>query len=195
MNVLVACEESQTVCKAFLQFGVNAFSCDIKDCSGGMPERHLKGDCFQFIEHPELIGIKNWDLLIAHPPCTYLAKSGACNNQIDPSRIEKGFSAAQFFYRLWNCGIPRICIENPVPQRRFGLPPYSQTVQPYQFGDPYSKLTLLWLKGLPPLISTVPSYDEYESWCSIHRSATIRSKTFPGIAYSMAQQWSFYDLM
>lgn len=193
MNLLVCCEESQTVCKAFLEKGVNAFSCDIKPCSGGLPDRHLQGDCKLYIESPELIGINHWDIIIAHPPCTYLSKAGACNNQRDPTRIEKGFSAAQFFYYFYNLDVPMICIENPVPQKIFGLPPYSQSVQPYNFGDPYSKLTLLWLKGLPPLIPTVAPYDEYVSWCKVHRSPTIRSKTFLGIAQAMADQWSFYE--
>lgn len=183
MRVLVACEESQRVCLAFRDRGHEAFSCDLKPCSGGFPEYHLQTSVFEVLND-------RWDLLIAHPPCTFLAKSGACCNKKDPSRIEKGFLAAQFFYDLWNCEVPRICIENPVPQRRFGLPPYSQTIQPYNFGDWYSKLTLLWLKNLPPLIPTVIGFPD-ASWCAIHRDATIRSKTFPGIANAMANQWSF----
>lgn len=121
MNLIVACEESQTVCKAFLKRGVNAFSSDIKPCSGGLPDRHLLGDCRHFIENPSDAGVSHWDMIIAHPPCTYLARSGACNNQRDPSRIEKGFQAAEFFYYFYNLDIPKICIENPVAQRRFGL--------------------------------------------------------------------------
>ena len=177
MNLIVACEESQTVCKAFLKRGVNAFSSDIKPCSGGLPDRHLLGDCRHFIENPFEAGVSHWDMVIAHPPCTYLARSGACNNQRDPSRIEKGYQAAEFFYYFYNLDIPKICIENPVAQRRFGLPPYSQTVNPKDFGEPFSKLTLLWLKGLPPLISVSPAFEDYKSWCMIHHNPTVRSKT------------------
>lgn len=202
MNVLVACEESQIVCKEFLKFGHNAFSCDLKECSGGRPDRHIIGDCLRLLsdnvsfytcdEHLHVVD--KWDLLIAHPPCTYLAKSGACNNKNDPTRIPKGFLAAQFFYKIYNCNIERVCIENPVPQRIFKLPPYSQTVQPYNFGEPYSKLTLLWLKNLPPLINTTCSLkDESLQWCKLHSSATQRSKTFKGIAEAMANQWGCYE--
>lgn len=183
MRILVACEESQVVTLAFREFGHDAFSCDLKPCSGGYPEFHIQRSCLDILDD-------GWDMMIGHPPCTFLAKSGACNNQRDPSRIEKGYSAARFFYALWNCDIPRICLENPVPQKRFGLPPYSQTIQPYDFGDWYSKLTLLWEKNLPPLIPTVIGYPD-ASWCAVHRDATIRSKTFPGVARAMAQQWSF----
>lgn len=200
MNVLIACEESQTVYKEFLKLGHNAFSCDIKPCSGGLLDRHIQGDClkllFNGVDFITCDGyyhfVDKWDLLIAHPPCTYLAKSGACNNPKDPSRIEKGFRAAEFFYKFYNCDIERVCIENPVPQKRFKLPPYSQSIQPYNFGDPYSKLTLLWLKNLPPLINTSCSLkDESKSWCLIHSTSTLRSKTFKGVAEAMANQWSF----
>lgn len=185
MKVLVACEESQRVCLAFRYRGHEAYSCDLKSCTGGFPEYHIQGDALDQLRY-------KWYLLIAHPPCTYLAKSGACNNNRDSSRIEKGFEAKDFFMKFYNADIPRICIENPVPQRRFGLPKYSQTVQPYNFAvceeDFYSKLTLLWLKGLPPLIPTVIGFPD-ESWCKKHHGATLRSKTFPGIAHAMANQW------
>lgn len=181
MRVLVACEESQTVCKQFRLNGHEAFSCDIQDCSGGFPEWHIKGSCLDVLDD-------GWDLLIAHPPCTYLTKAGACNIPSDPSRIKKGYEAKEFFMKLYNADIPHICIENPVPMARFDLPHWTQTVNPCDFGDPWTKLTCLWLKNLPPLIPT-SFVDNSKSWCSYHRSAKIRSKTFRGIAEAMANQW------
>lgn len=111
MKVLVACEESQTVCKAFRERGHLAYSCDIKDCSGGHPEWHIKGDCVPVIEH------NSWDMIIAHPPCTYLAVAGACNLKkngvIDIQRYEKMLQAREFFMYFYNLQGVRLCIENP----------------------------------------------------------------------------------
>ena len=196
MRVLVACEESQRVTTAFRKRGHLAFSCDIKDCSGGHPEWHIKGDV---IEHLKSVPINYYDLIIAHPPCTYLSVAGACNsyknNQVNRGRFEEQRKAKDFFMFFYNFnGCKRICIENPRAMKSAGLPPYSQVIQPYDFGDDYSKQTLLWLKGLPYLIPTVIEFNRRSaapSWTALNRSSAVRSKTFNGIAEAMAQQWSF----
>lgn len=198
MRVLIACEESQRVCLAFREQGHEAFSCDIKDCSGGHSEWHIKGDV---IEHLKAAPPFYYDLIIAHPPCTYLSVAGACNfyNKVTGEKNEARFEQQRqakdffmFFYNYANC--KRICIENPRPMKTAGLPPYSQVIQPYDFGDEWSKQTLLWLKGLPYLFPSVMVTNRRSaapSWVAANRSATIRSKTFNGIARAMAQQWNF----
>lgn len=197
MRVLIACEESQTVCKAFRAKGHEAYSCDIQDCSGGHPEWHIKDDVLKHLE--------GWDLIIAHPPCTYLTPAGACNIPKDPSRIQKGHEAAEFFMRILNAPCDRIAVENPPPMKRFGLPQYSQIVYPYMFGEKYTKRIGLWLKGLPPLVPTdvvsvedMPRYKHiypktgklktYSLWYQQGHSKH-RSKTFKGVAEAMADQW------
>ena len=193
MRVLVACEESQRVTMAFREMGHTAFSCDLQRCSGGHSEWHIRGDCFSVIES------ESWDLVIAHPPCTYLAKSGSCNlvnarGEIkDFERYEKMLSAREFFMRFYMLDDSiKVCIENPVPMARADLPPYSQIIQPFQFGERYSKQTCLWLKGLPLLMPECYTLNKRkfgESWCGVHRSPKIKSKTFQGIANAMAKQW------
>lgn len=203
MKVLVACEESQEVCKAFRRKGHEAYSCDLQECSGGHPEWHIQADAL------ELLKLK-WDLIIAHPPCTYMSAAGACRmypraGEIDQNRLEKGLAAKEFFMQFYNADCPRICIENPRPLKCIGLPQETQAIQPYDFGEPWSKLTFLWLKGLPPLMATeiVLDYKPYVS-CGTSRNKgrpdkagasrkggaqKVRSKTFPGIAHAMAEQW------
>ena len=222
MNVLVACEESQTVCKAFRDLGHNAFSCDLQPCSGGHPEWHILGDVRDVLE-PRYYGdpegakgiifftsegsfypheISHWDLIIAHPPCTYLSKASAVRlfpgGKLDYSRYEKGLAAKEFFLSFLYCSCPRVCVENPVPLHIFNLPRSSEVIQPYEFGDKFVKKTYLWLKGLPPLMPTSISYDNklWVSAGSCNRnnvglivSQKLRSKTFPGIARAMAFQW------
>lgn len=201
MKVLVACEESQAVCKAFREQGHEAYSCDLEQCSGGHPEWHIQCDAL------ELLKLK-WDLIIAHPPCTYLTNAGAVrmrvNGEIVPERYQKAMEAKAFFLKFLNAECQRIAMENPVPMAIVGLPPYTQIIQPYQFGHPYSKRTCLWLKGLPPLVPTelVEHYEPYVNGGSKdangnyrrftgrnERDQKTRSKTFPGIARAMAQQW------
>ena len=191
MNVLVACEESQTVTSAFRALGANAFSCDIKSCSGGHPEWHYQCDCFDVIEHPP-IGIE-WDLLIAHPPCTYITKAGACNfymrDQFE-SRLASQREAVDFFMRLYDLPIKKICIENPVPMKMAGLPPWTQVIYPELFGSLFTKQTCLWLKGLPPLLPYfTDSCLDLKSLCAVKRSAAQRSKFPPEVAKAMAEQW------
>lgn len=204
MYVLVACEESQEVCKAFRALGHIAFSCDLQECSGGHPEWHLKCNVL------DIINYFNWDLIIAHPPCTYISAAGACRmypkkGQIDPERFAKAMEAKEFFMQLLSCNCKRVCIENPRPLKCVELPKETQRIQPYQFGEPWSKETYLWLKGLPELVPTdiVDDYKPYVS-CGTSRNkgnadkagasraggaAKMRSKTFPGIAKAMAEQW------
>lgn len=180
MKILVACEESQVVCKAFRERGHEAYSCDIQKCSGEYPEWHIQDDVRKHL--------KGWDMIIAHPPCTYLSKAGAPQIVKDPERIEKGFQAKEFFMEIMKADCAKICIENPTPMKRFGLPEPDCIIEPWEFGEPYTKRTLLWLKNLPPLLPTEIVLNT-RSWTKIKRTAKQRSKTFPGIAKAMAEQW------
>lgn len=219
MKVLVACEESQRVCTAFRERGHEAFSCDMQECSGGHPEWHICGDVLPLLNGNVPFQTSDgkahridgrWDLIIGHPPCTYLSNAGACRlyphkGQLDQARYQKGLEAKKFFMAILSADCPRIAVENPVPSTVFGLPKCSQEIQPYQFGHPYTKKTRLWLKGLPPLFSTeivepVGPYvcgnsDIWKKQAAAGRvygkekSAKHRSKTFPGIAQAMAEQW------
>ena len=151
MKVLIACEESQRVCIAFRERGHEAYSCDIQDCSGGHPEWHIKGDALEAIRGGTIVtcdgvshDIGKWDLLIAHPPCTYLSNAGACRlyprkGELDVERYFKGLEAKAFFLALLNADVPHVAVENPVSSKVFGMPPHSQEIQPYQFGHPYTK--------------------------------------------------------
>lgn len=201
MKVLIACEESQRVCIAFRNKGHEAYSCDIMECSGGHPEWHIKADAL------ELIKIK-WDLIIAHPPCTFLTNAGArhlwAGHQLNQERYQKGLEAKVFFETLLNADCAKVCVENPIPSKVFELPPYTQAIQPYEYGHPYTKKTCLWLKGLPKLEPT-NIVEPIATWCPSgsyshkhgeqHRGmfttdrARNRAKTFEGIAQAMADQW------
>lgn len=203
MDVLVCCEESQRVCIAFRDKGHNAFSCDLQDCSGGFPGYHIVCDCLNLIngncsfytQDGKYHTInKCWDLIIAHPPCTYLSKAGATllynkNHEIiDFDRLKKGFNAVAFFNKILNADCDKICIENPTPLKVFNLPKHTQVIQPFEFGSFATKRTLLWLKNLPYLMPTdlcIPVF----SYTSSVRTSKDRSKTFPGIAQAMAEQW------
>lgn len=200
MRILVACEESQAVTIELRRLGHEAYSCDIQPCSGGHPEWHIQGDAL------ELIKLK-WDMIIAHPPCTYLTTAGSVRlfdhdgNVKDHERYQKGVSAAEFFMAFWEADCPRVAIENPLPMRCFGLPKYSQIIHPYMFGDPWYKRTCIWVRGLPVLIPVeahsipkghwVYADSDYKSdELRGHKNAKMRSKTFPGIARAMAEQWA-----
>ena len=217
MNILIACEESQEVCKAFRAKGHNAFSCDLQECSGGHPEWHIMGDVRLILDPPTMIftcdglrhHIPKWDLIIAHPPCTYLSNAGArwlwAGHKLNKERHAKGIEAKEFFMRLWTADCPLICIENPIPSIIYNLPAYNQVVQPYEYGHPYSKKTCLWLKGLSPLKPTeiIEDHKPFVSSGSYSKthdpkykgasrkggSARSRSHTFSGIAKAMAEQW------
>lgn len=207
MKVLVACEESQRVCAAFREKGHEAYSCDIIPCSGGHPEWHINEDVLQVIRGGTVMtmdgkahDIGKWDMMIAHPPCTYISNAGARflypNHVLNEERIRKGIAATHFFIRLLYANIDKICVENPTPSSVYMLPKPTQTIQPWMFGHPVQKRTCLWLKGLPKLTPTQVC-DERESskiagnWFNRggkDRQAN-RSKTFPGIARAMAEQW------
>lgn len=233
INVLIACEESQRVASAFRARGFNAFSCDIQECTGGHPEFHINDDVLPYLNPKRLTvtgeyGIlfstcdgkhhlicDRWDLIIAHPPCTYLSNAGACRlyphkGQIDEERYQKGLEGKAFFMKMLNADCHRIAVENPVPSRIFGLPEKTQVIQPYEYGHPYTKKTYLWLKGLPMLMPThiVTPLGGYVCGNSAiwkkqaaaggvvgkEKDAKHRSKTFPGIALAMAAQWGDYLL-
>lgn len=201
MRVLVACEESQEVCKAFRAKGHEAYSCDVQECSGGHSEWHIQGDVLPLLK-------EKWDLIIAHPPCTYMSKAGARSmyltaGNVNQERLEKALQAKEFFMQFMNADCDKICIENPTPLKIVGLPKESQVIQPYQFGHPYSKRTLLWLKGLPELKPTniLTEYTPYlpsntggfargkGGSRGVAHNAKDASKTFSGIARAMAEQW------
>ena len=207
IKILIACEESQEVCKAFRELGYNAFSCDLQDCSGGHPEWHIKGDALE-----EAYSGK-YDMMIAHPPCTYMSKAGArwmypTAGNLDAKRFEKAMEAKEFFLKLLNAPIKYIAVENPVPLKVVGLPKYSQAIQPYEYGHPYSKKTLLWIKNLPTLTPTdiVNNYTPYlpsntggvnrgqKHSRGVAKNAKESSKTFTGVAKAMAEQWGKYLL-
>lgn len=151
MKVLVACEESQEVCKAFRALGHEAYSCDIQEPSGGHPEWHILGDAVDVVNRPTGVittmdgatHIVTWDLLIAHPPCTYLSNAGARHlwkgHQLQADRVMFGIKARDFFMEFYRANIPLVAVENPVPSKVFVMPEYSQIIQPYQFGHPYTK--------------------------------------------------------
>lgn len=140
MRVLVACEESQAVCKAFRAKGHEAYSCDLEAPSGGHPEWHLQVDALQMLK-------LEWDLIIAHPPCTYLTNAGAVrmrvNGEVVKERYERAMQAKDFFLKFLYAKCPKIAVENPTPMKLIGLPPYTQAIQPYEYGHPYSKRTCL----------------------------------------------------
>lgn len=144
MRVLVACEESQTVCAAFRERGHEAYSCDIQPCSGGHPEWHLQCDAL------ELLKLK-WDMIIAHPPCTYLTNAGArwlwAGYKLNQERYQKGLDAKAFFMAFYNADCPKIAVENPVPSAVFEMPPYTQVIQPYEFGTHTAKRPVFGLKA------------------------------------------------
>ena len=218
MNVLIACEESQRVCIVFRDKGHNAFSCDILPCSGGHREWHICGDVLPLLNgncvFRTMDGVKHridgkWDLLIAHPPCTYLSNAGArwlyAGGELNAERYRKGLEGKKFFMAMLNADCPRIAVENPIPSSIYDLPQYTQIIQPYQFGEPWSKKTCLWLKGLDKLQPT-NIVEDYKPYCSSGSysgthdpkykgasrkggSSKSRSKTFYGIAKAMAEQW------
>ena len=211
MNILVACEESQRVTTEFRRVGHNAFSCDIIDQSGGHPEWHIKQDVVPLLngnckftttdgtEH-EING--RWDLIIGHPPCTYISNAGArhlyLKGVLNEERLRQGIEATHFFLRILYADCDHIAVENPIPSSIYCLPPHTQVIQPYNFGHPFKKKTCLWLKGLPELKHTkeIPP-EECQStkiagnWFN-HGGKDRqrnRAKTFPGIAKAMAEQW------
>lgn len=221
MNILVACEESQAVCIELRKQGHNAFSCDIVDCSGGHPEWHIKSDVIPLLngycDFETCDGVKRslpkeWDMIIAFPPCTYLTVTGNRWFNVERygekaiERIKNREEAIQFFLTIANAQCNRIAIENPVGVMSTHWRKPNQVIQPWMFGDLAEKKTCLWLKGLPTLqptkIVTPPPRQKFESgktmpewyaklWhLSKEDRAKERSKTFPGVARAMATQWT-----
>lgn len=211
MKVLVACEESQRVCTEFRKLGHESYSCDIEPCSGCHPEWHIQCDVIPLLNgyctfatmdgENHYINDK-WDLIIAHPPCTYLSNAAARflypKGVLDEDRLKLGLEAKVFFMKIYNADCEKIAIENPIPSKVYELPKYTQTIQPYEFGHPYQKKTCLWLKGLKPLQPTDVLPKEKRQSTKIagnwfnkggKERQKNRAKTFPGIAKAMAEQW------
>ena len=234
LKVLVACEESQRVCTAFRELGHEAYSCDILEPSGGHEEWHIQGDVLEILNPKDHLGdfeapdrfisfrtmdgkyheVQQWDIIIAHPPCTYLTVTG--NRWFNVERygdkaIERHklrAEAAEFFMKFANAECKHICIENPVGYMSTHYRPADQCIQPYMFGDPFEKKTCLWLKNLPKLQPTnivkPPPRMKFESGRSMpawyaeawhlpeKERAKLRSQTFKGIAQAIAKQFSSY---
>tara|TARA_R110000787_G_C13443348_1_gene446656 strand:- start:28075 stop:28677 length:603 start_codon:yes stop_codon:yes gene_type:complete len=197
MRVLVACEYSGRVRDAFRKLGHDAMSCDLLPSDNPIPGCHYQGDVFDIIND-------GWDLMIAHPPCTYLSNSGVCHLHKDPSRWPKMFDGAAFFKKLLEANIPRIAIENPImhgyAKTLIGGVKQTQLVQPWMFGHTEQKATCLWLKGLTHLIETNNVKAEMMLLPKSERERLhylppspdrwkIRSTTYQGIANAMAEQW------
>lgn len=203
MKILVACEESQTVTIELRNLGHEAYSCDIEECSGGYPQWHIKGDVLMELN-------KEWDMIIAFPPCTHLSAAGAPSwkkKQEDGRQQE----AIEFVYKIRDAKCNRIAIENPTGKLNTSWRKPDQILNPFQFGDPFKKRTCLWLKGLKKLENTNLVYPEFHYTSNSTRggklkdgsrkksalpifkawdSAKERSKTFTGIAKAMAEQWT-----
>jgi len=204
MRVLVGCEESQAVTKELRKLGHEAFSCDILECSGGKPKWHIKGDIIPILK-------QGWDMLIAFPPCTHLATSGARHFQqkIKDGRQQQGID---FFMAMINAPINKIAVENPIGIMSTKYKKPDQIIQPWMFGDKAQKSTCLWLKNLPKLKATdIVEKGEFFEFVSKKgqrkrmplwyyqalkkaktpaERSTLRSKTFNGIAKAMAEQWT-----
>ena len=202
MKVLVACEYSGIVRDAFTTKGHDAWSCDILPTES--KGNHYQGDVLEYLD-------KHWDLIIAHPPCTYLSNAAACRlypkkGNIDKNRFEKGLKAKEFFMKFYNNSCKKIAIENPVSSKIFNMPKFTQEIQPYEYGHPYTKKTRLWLKNLPKLKPTnIIEKSEVKTFIEsgtsrykntnknknryVARGQKDRSKFWSGIAEAMADQW------
>lgn len=205
LNVLIACEESQTECLAFRVLGHRAFSCDLQPCRKGTPtETHVIGDVRQlFGDHLSFKtqdgkrhSVSHWDLIIAHPPCTYLCKCGSPwmykDGELDPDRVKLQDDARQFFYECLGAPAKYVAVENPLPMARAQLPKPTTFICPSWFGVKYTKKTLFWLKNLPPLMPVI-IHSHPKEYVKSSRGK-YRSRTFPQVAEAMAKQWSAYIL-
>ena len=196
MKILIACEFSGIVREEFKKLGHDAWSCDLLPTE--IPGKHIQDDVLKHLDD-------GWDLMIAHPPCTYLSRAGTRwlfpKGKLNQERYEKGLKAKEFFMRFINANIPMIAIENPVPHKVFEIPKETQMIQPFYFGHKVQKTTYLWLKNLPKLKSTNTLFKqnapEYyicnKGWrhskFTANWDAKKKSKTFSGIAKAMAKQW------
>lgn len=204
LNVLIACEESQRVCSAFRSLGHRAFSADLQKCAGKHPEWHICGDVRSlFVNSPSFKTmdgkrhhLSRWDLIISHPPCTYLCRASlpnmVINGVLQKDRFQKMLLGRKFFFECLNAPARYVAVENPLPMARAKLPKPTTFIQPYWFGSRWSKKTLLWLKNLPPLMPTCinPNHKQLV----YYSSGKYRSRTDPGVANAMATQWSEYIL-
>lgn len=217
MNCLVACEESQAITKQLRRLGHNAFSCDLQKCSGGFPEWHIVGDCLALLNGYVNFTVENgdsycigskWDLIIAHPPCTYLSFAGNKYFNVEKygdkarERIKQRESAADFFMKVWAADCDHLAIENPVGYMNTAFRKPDQIINPYEFGDNARKRTCLWIRGLPLLVSDylveAPAPVGYSGgkkryfteMCHGSERQKLRSKTFSGIARAMAYQYT-----
>ena len=191
MKVLVACEYSGIVRDAFAAKGHDAWSCDILPTES--PGNHFQGDVLEHLD-------KGWDMMIAHPPCTYLSNAGARflypKGKLNKDRYKLGLKAKKFFMQLYNAPIDKICVENPISSKIFALPKYSQIIQPYEYGHPIQKRTCLWLKNLPELKPTNIIFERQSTkipgnWFNKGGKdrQKNRSKFFDGFAKAMVDQW------
>ena len=218
MKILVACEESQAVTRELRRLGHEAYSCDIIPCSGGHPEWHIMQDVLPLLngycEFSSMNGEAHyirgkWDMIIAFPPCTKTSNAGARHlwkgGKLNIKRYYDGLCGKALFLAIWAADCDKVIIENPTPSRIFDFPAPTQAIQPYEYGHPYTKKTLLWERGVAPLQPTNIVTPE-KTWCPSgsysglhndkHRGvftkdrAKNRAKTFPGIARAMAEQWA-----
>lgn len=208
MKILVACEESQAVTKELRRLGHEAYSCDIQECSGGHPEWHIMGDCLPLLNgrctFKDMLGGVHridgaWDMLIAHPPCTELCSSGQRWYAEGRKNYRLQREAIAFFYRFVMADCERIAIENPVGVMSSAYRKPDQIINPFEYGHPEQKKTCLWLKGLPLLketnnvydyMMTLPLKERTRIWQMGSGHGKERSKTYPGIAKAMAEQWA-----
>lgn len=216
LNVLVACEESQAECSAFRALGHNAYSCDIQPCrKAGNPHWHIQGDVTQYLDGKtdfvtqagDYVQLTKWDLIIAHPPCTYLCKMGSLWLYAEPLELVKTFDgwervnvfrwhklmkAREFFFKCLDAKAPFVAVENPIPMRKANLPRPSAYACPSWFGVKYTKKTLYWLKNLPPIFAEI-DFPNPKSFVRSSRGK-YRSRTFPQLAKALARQWADYIL-
>lgn len=216
LNVLIACEESQAECIAFRDFGCNAYSCDIQPCrKGGYPGWHIHGDCTPYLQGQTKFrtqdgkrhSVKQWDLIICHPPCTYLCKVGSLwlyhnpdgtkmingkFTEVNTQRYQQMLDAREFFYKCLNAKADYVAVENPIPMRAANLPRPNCYADPSWFGVKCTKKTLYWLKNLPPIL---PQIINPNTKCFVRSSrGKYRSRTFPQLAEALATQWTKHIL-
>lgn len=205
LTVLIACEESQAECMAFRELGHEAYSCDIQPCRrGGHPEWHINQDVLPLLDGLQDFltqdnqphHVDHWNLIIAHPPCTYLCKVSSVqmkkNGQIDPVRYCRLLIARDFFFRCLRANADHVAVENPLPMALAQLPRPDCFIQPSWFGVRYTKKTLYWLRNLPPIMPTIENPNPKQFVRSSR--GKYRSRTFPEVAQALAEQWSSYIL-
>lgn len=214
LNVLIACEESQAECEAFRELGHKAYSCDLQQCRrGGHLEWHIKGDVTPYLQGRTQFytqdgkhhHVSKWHLIIAHPPCTYICKVSSQHLYKNPditvwfdgkekfvneNRYNKMLAGVEFFKTCFAADAPFVAVENPLPMAMARLPKPDCFIQPFWFGEKYSKKTLFWLKNLPPLMAE-NEVTQIKQYVRSSRGK-YRSRTFKGVANAIARQWGDY---